>query len=119
MAMYSLIQFTSSLVCEYYLQYPADFHYLYWDICMNFLLILFVGYTATADKLSVQKPRNSLFSATNLFQIMIMFVIQFAGQIFAIWLFTYIDPDFYSKNGGKDISLAQYNTTGDFSMNGV
>jgi cation-transporting ATPase 13A3/4/5 len=53
MAIYSLIQYTSSLVCEYFLQYPADFQYLYWDICLNFFLILFIGYTGTADKLSV------------------------------------------------------------------
>lgn len=53
MAIYSLIQFTSTIIQERYLQYPADFQYLYWDFCMNFILIVFIGYTATADKLSV------------------------------------------------------------------
>lgn len=119
MAIYSLIQFTSSLVCEYFLQYPADFQYLYWDICMNFLLILFIGYTGTADKLSIQKPRNSLFSVTNLVQIMIMFVIQFGGQVFAIWLFSYINPVFYNDNGGQEISRQNYIDSGAFALNGV
>lgn len=119
MAIYSLIQFTSSLVCEYFLQYPADFQYLYWDICMNFLLILFIGYTGTADKLSIQKPRNSLFSVTNLFQIMVMFVLQFGGQVFAIWLFAYINPGYYSSFGGQDISRENYIKNGAFGLDGV
>lgn len=100
MAIYSLIQYTSSLICEYYLQYPADFQYLYWDVCLNFFLILFIGYTGTADKLSIQRPRNSLFSLTNTVQIIIMFILQFAGQICSILLFEYTDPTYYADFGG-------------------
>lgn len=95
MAIYSLIQYSSTLICEFYLQYPADFQFLYWDLCMNFFLILFIGYTKTSDKLSIEKPRNSLFSFTNLLQMMIMFGIQFAGQIVSIIIFMEVEPDYY------------------------
>lgn len=62
---------------------------------MNFFLILFIGYTKTSDKLSIEKPRNSLFSFTNLLQMMIMFGIQFAGQIVSIIIFMEVEPDYY------------------------
>lgn len=92
MAMYSLIQFSSTIVTEIFLQYPADFQFLYWDVCMNFLLILFIGYTSTADKLSIQKPRNSLFSFTNLLQIIFMFLVQFGCQFAVLYAYKNVEP---------------------------
>jgi hypothetical protein len=53
MAIYSLIQFTTTVILELFLEYPADFQFLYWDLVLNFFPIVFVGYTATADRLSV------------------------------------------------------------------
>ena len=53
MAIYSLIQFSSTIILELYLQYPADFQFLYWDLVLNFSMIIFVGYTATASRLSI------------------------------------------------------------------
>jgi hypothetical protein len=49
MAIYSLIQYTTTVIALKYLQYPADFHYLYWDLALNFGYILFIGNTATAS----------------------------------------------------------------------
>lgn len=52
MALYSLIQYTTTIITQYYFSYPGDFHYLYWDIFCNFIFFLTIGYTKTADKLS-------------------------------------------------------------------
>jgi hypothetical protein len=53
MAVYSLIQYTTTVLCQKFLQYPADLHYLYWDLFLNFFFVVFIGYTATAKDLSV------------------------------------------------------------------
>lgn len=53
-------------------------------------MIVFVGYTATADKLSIEKPRATLFSVTNLFQIAFMFIVQLAGQILSVMIFQWV-----------------------------
>ena len=86
---------------------------------LNFLPIVFLGYTATADKLSVEKPRSTLFSLTNIAQILIMFGIQFAGQIFSILVFSWVEPGYYAEKGGFDYGKKQYEVTGDFSQEGV
>jgi hypothetical protein len=52
MAMYSLIQYTSALICQYYYAYPSDIKYFYWDIAGNFLLLLTYGYIGTCKKLT-------------------------------------------------------------------
>lgn len=48
MAIYSLIEYTTTVISEKYLQYPADLQFLYWDLVLNFFFILFIGYTSTA-----------------------------------------------------------------------
>ena len=52
-------------------------------------------------------------------QILIMFLLQFGGQISAVFLFQYTDPTYYADNGGLDISRQNYLDTGDFRLNGV
>ncbi len=87
MAIYSLIQYTTTVLSQKYLQYPADLQYLYWDLCLNFAFIVFIGNTRTADTLTPDRPRSSLFCFTNLFQMIIVFGIQAAGQISMIAIF--------------------------------
>jgi cation-transporting P-type ATPase 13A2 len=53
MASYSLVQYTTSIIVQLFYAYPPDFNYLYWDIVCNFFFIVVIGYTPTADKLSV------------------------------------------------------------------
>jgi len=48
MVTYSFIQFTSTLVCEIYMQQPADFQFMYWDFFMNFLFVLLTSRTASS-----------------------------------------------------------------------
>jgi hypothetical protein len=81
MASYSLTQYTTSIIAQLFYSYPADLHFLYWDIACNFFFIIFVGYTATTERLSVAIPNNSLFCFTNLFQVLFAFGINVLGQI--------------------------------------
>jgi cation-transporting ATPase 13A2 len=49
MAIYSLIQYSTVVIVEKYLQYPADQQFLYWDLVLNFFFIIFIGYTNSAQ----------------------------------------------------------------------
>ena len=84
MATYSLIQYTTTIITQYNYSYPVQYHYLYWDIFCNFLFFLTIGYTRTVTKLSTQIPNGSLFTASNITQVLIMFGFQLAGQILMI-----------------------------------
>ena len=102
MALYSLVQYSSTIIVQFFFSYPADFQYLYWDLGGNFFFFLTFGYTATADKLNKHIPNNSLFCFTNIFQVVFMFGIQLIGQIcmmLALGGAFNADID-YSKNGG-------------------
>lgn len=81
MALYSLVQYSSTIITQYYYSYPADLQYLYWDICGNFFFFLTFGYTGTVKFLNKHVPPMSLFSFSNLFQVIFMFGIQLIGQI--------------------------------------
>jgi hypothetical protein len=81
MALYSLVQYTTTILTQYNFSYPWDFQYLYWDVFCNFLFFLTIGYTKTAKKLSVAIPNGSLFTVSNLTQVLVMFGLQLAGQI--------------------------------------
>eukprot|EP00919_Chromeraceae_sp_WS-2016_P027497 GHVR01065284.1.p1 GENE.GHVR01065284.1~~GHVR01065284.1.p1 ORF type:complete len:127 (+),score=1.17 GHVR01065284.1:682-1062(+) len=52
MAIYSLIQYTTTIICQIFYSYPSDFQYLYWDLACNFFFFLVFGYTETAESLS-------------------------------------------------------------------
>ncbi len=58
---------------------------MYWDLACNFFFIIFVGFTATADKLSIQRPSNSLFCFSNLFEVLFSFCFVVLGQISMIF----------------------------------
>lgn len=68
------------MIAEFFYAYPSDFHYLYWDGC-NFLFFLTIAYTGTIEKINKHIPSISLFSITNIFQVLFIFVIQLLGQI--------------------------------------
>lgn len=102
------------MISEKFLQYPADLQYLYWDLFLNFFYIVFIGYTKTADKLSVDKPRSSLFGLTNLVQMIIIFGIQVAGQISIIAIFQAYNSDYYWTYGGMENAKASYDSYGGF-----
>lgn len=116
MAIYSLIQYTTTVVSEKYLQYPGDFQYLYWDLCLNFFFIVFIGYTRTAAELSIEKPRSSLFSLTNLMTMLTTFGIQVAGQISFIAIFQAANSEYYWANGGMDNAITTYESEEGFFL---
>jgi magnesium-transporting ATPase (P-type) len=84
MALYSLIQYSSTVITEYYYGYPADLEYLYWDLGCNFFFFLTIGYTASSENLSKLRPSDSLFSVSNIICVLVMFIIQLVGQISVI-----------------------------------
>lgn len=47
MALYSLTQYTSTVITQYFYAYPSDMQYLFWDIACNFFFFVTVGYTSS------------------------------------------------------------------------
>lgn len=115
MATYALTQYTTTTICQIYYTRPGQFQYLYWDIACNFFFILLIGYTATANRLSVEKPSNSLFCFSNLFAVLFAFILVVIGQasmvlsLMGIFSST-ID---YPSVGGFEVNLALLLETGD------
>ena len=81
MAMYSLTQYTSVVIVQFFFGFPGDFSYLYWDLCCNFFFFVFIGYTGTNSKLTKESPHVSLFTVSNITQLMFSFLLQLLGQI--------------------------------------
>lgn len=81
MALYSFIQFTSSVLCEFYGAYPSDFGFLYWDLACNFGFFMTFGYTKTVKKLSKDKPKTKLLTFFNIVSLVFMYVVQLYGQL--------------------------------------
>lgn len=84
MTMYSLIQYTSTVMCLYFYAYPSNLQYLYWDIACNFFFFLTIGFTSSEKKLSKQIPSDSLFSISNVVCVLSMFILQFICQILSL-----------------------------------
>ena len=91
MAIYSLTQYTSSVITQYFYVYPSDLQYLYWDVACNFFFFTTIGYTASEDYLSKLIPSDSLFSLSNIICVLVMFVLQFVCQVLSIAIMT-IEP---------------------------
>lgn len=90
MAIYSLVQYNTVLISQFFYAYPADFHWIYWDLCCNFVFFLTFGYTGTTNKLTKEAPNNSLFTLSNITQLLIAFFIQMLGQFMMIVGLAYI-----------------------------
>ena len=84
MALYSLTQYSSTVILQYFYAYPADLQFLYWDLGCNFFFFLTIGYTASEDKLSKLIPSDSLFSLSNVLCVTIMFALQLTCQIISL-----------------------------------
>lgn len=118
MAVYSLIQYTSTILTQFFYSYPADFQYLYWDLCGNFFFFLTFGYTGTVKKLTRHIPNNSLFCVTNIFQVIFLFGIQLIGQISMILAMNgaFNENIDYQNNGGQIVNEAKYLIMEDFLL---
>lgn len=110
MALYSLIQYSTVVICQFYFSYPADFQFLYWDVFCNFFFFLTFGYTQTADYLSRLKPSGSLFTLSNILQVLLMFGIQLAGQILMIVALSQIfnEKINYEQTGSESVNHQAY-----------
>lgn len=52
MALYALIQSTTTVITQYYFCFPSDMGLFYWDFCGNFLFFMVFGFTETSKKLT-------------------------------------------------------------------
>ena len=84
MALYGLVQYSTGVILQFYYTYPSDLSFTYWDVCLNFLFFIFVGYTPTADSLSDKKPQARLSGCTSVCKVLMMYVLQLIGQILMI-----------------------------------
>lgn len=117
MALYSLIQYTSTVITQYFYGYPADLQYLYWDVACNFFFFLTIGYTGSAETLSTLRPSDSLFSLSNVICVLVMFIIQLVGQLSVIIVMangTFASILDYINNAGEDVNLAAYLVDNEF-----
>ena len=115
MVMYSLIQYTTSIICQFYFTYPSDFQFLYWDMACNFFFFMTFGYTPTEGVLSKKTPQRSLFTLSNVIQILAMNVIQLVGQIVMIAsMVTIFASDInYEETGTEEVNYRKYKESGD------
>lgn len=116
MALYSLTQYSSTVLVQYFYAYPADFQYLYWDIACNFFFFLTIGYTGSEYKLSKLIPSDSLFSLGNVMSVLVMFGLQLCCQILALFIMS--NPPFsdminYWGIAGEENNYARYLTEDD------
>ena len=102
MACYSLCQYTATVIDEFFFSYLADFEFLYQDIILNLTFVFILGNIPTAERLSKEKPSNSLFSVGNIVQLLLFYLIQFSVQILAI----------FAAGGPYANSLNYYNIAG-------
>ena len=118
MALYSLIQYTSTILVQFFFSYAADFQYLYWDLAGNFFFFLTFGYTGTVKRLTKYIPNDSLFCLTNIFQVLFMFGIQLIGQICMVLAISgaFNDDIDFSRNGGSSVNEAKYHIEEDFLL---
>jgi cation-transporting P-type ATPase 13A2 len=115
MATYALTQYVVTTISEIFYSYPGQYQYMYWDLACNLLFIIFIGYTDTADRLSVARPSNSLFCFSNLFQVLFAFVLVVIGQISMILSLSglFSSTIDYPNVGGFEVNLALLIELGD------
>jgi magnesium-transporting ATPase (P-type) len=75
------------------------------------MFMMFIGYTKTADELTADRPRSSLFGVLNLFQILTAFIIQAVGQISIIAIYQAYDSRYYWANGGMEAAIGNYGSS--------
>jgi cation-transporting ATPase 13A2 len=118
MALYSLIQYTTVIVCQFYYSYPSDFQFLYWDLFCNFFFFLTFAYTGTHPLLSKQAPKASLFTVSNTVQVFLIFGLQLMGQILMMVGLAQIFPadiNYYNV-GSESVNFERYQADGDLAV---
>jgi len=71
--------------------------------------VVVIGYTATSDNLCKERPKSSLFSLTNMAQILITFILVVSGQIVTNIVYKSVNSDYYLQYGGFDNDIRNFN----------
>lgn len=61
-----------------------------------------------------------MFSLTNLLQLLLMFLVTTLGQVLSIYIFIWVEGDYYQEYGGVDNNRQWYEDNGqEFRLDGV
>lgn len=83
-ACYALTQYSASIIDQFFFSYPADFQFVYQDLFLNAFFVFILGNIATEDTLCRERPSNTLFSLSNITQLVSFHIIQTAAQILCV-----------------------------------
>ena len=83
------------MITQFYSAYPSDFGFLYWDLACNFFFFMTFGYTKTTKKLSVEKPKATLLTKSNIASLACMYVIQLGGQLLMLYALHRFPDEFF------------------------
>lgn len=86
MASYSMLQFTSTIICYWFYAFFSNNFYLYQDANMVTPLFIVMANTYAEDKLSKNRPKEKLLSAQTLLSIFGFGVIQAVAQVATIFV---------------------------------
>lgn len=102
-ALYSIIQFAPSIILYSNYSTLGDYMFLYEDLFLVFPIVITMGLTGTAKKLSLKRPAGSLFSPYVLITLMMHMAVSVAFQVIALtvvskqdWFIPVYDEDGYS-----------------------
>lgn len=82
MALYSMTQFTTAILVTFNKSFLGNWQYLYEDLWIVFPLVILLGQSRSAKKLSKKRPSGRLFSVINLSTTMTHIALSVAFQIF-------------------------------------
>ena len=114
MATYSFTQYTSSVILQYFYSYPYDYHFVFWDVCLNISFVFLLGNIGTATELTKQRPPSTLFSFANILQLFVFYLLQLAVQLLAIMAIRgpFADNIDYYAIGGEEVNSRRYRAEG-------
>ncbi|KAL4483976.1 hypothetical protein ABPG72_013982 [Tetrahymena utriculariae] len=108
MALYSMIQVSTTAILYQRGSVPSDFQFLYWDLFIIFPLAFLLGLTESSDKLNTDQPTHRLFSPPNVISVAGLGIIQICFQIIIVAVTStqswYIDPITFQNENGMDPS---------------
>jgi hypothetical protein len=84
MALYAMIQFTSTIICYNFDVIPAEMQFLFQDLALSCTLTVSMSFTEAADLLSIERPPQRLMGLQCILSIGGAALLQAAGQIFII-----------------------------------
>jgi len=109
MSLYSMIQFTTVILCYFSQSVLGNWQYLYQDLILVFPLTVLMGTSDASQDLTVKRPSGNLLSFRNIGSTILHMAICFAFQ-YAVYIRTYADPN-YTNLATDAFAAFNWNTT--------